>query len=135
MQSLNPYLNFPGTCREALELYKKCFHGEVSGLQTYGESNMAGAGENQDKILHSVFKAEGIHFMASDDMRGFQVHPGNNISLSVDVSDPKEQERLFNALAEGGTVTMPLGKTFWGAMFGMVTDRYGIQWLLNCNQQ
>ena len=104
MQSLNPYLNFAGNCREALDLYKRCFNGEICGVQTYGEAQMQGAGENKDKILHSEFKAEGIHFMASDDIRGFQVHPGNNVSLSVDVSKSKEQERIFNALAEGGMV-------------------------------
>lgn len=135
MQSLNPYLNFPGTCRDALELYKKCFNGEISAVQTYGDAHMEGAGDTKDKILHSEFKAEGIHFMASDDMRGFQVHSGNNVSLTLDVSDPKEQERIFNTLADGGTISMPLAKTFWGAMFGMLTDRYGIQWLVNCNMQ
>jgi PhnB protein len=132
MKKLVPYLHFVGQCRAALETYKQIFNGEISSLQTYGDSNREADASNKDAVLHSVFDAEGIHFMASDDMRGFQVHPDNNVTLSLDFSDEQEQARVFNALAEGGSVTMPLEKTFWGAKFGMLTDRYGIQWMLNC---
>ena len=132
MKAMNPYLNFAGNAREALELYTKCFNGEVSGLMTYGEANMDDSDAVKDKLIHSEFHADGVHFMAADDMRGFAVRPGNNITMMVDCSDTAEQDRIFNLLAEGGTVTMPLGDTFWGARFGELTDRFGIQWMLNC---
>ena len=72
--------------------------------------------------------------MASDGMQGFVANPGNNISLDIDLTDEKEQARIFEALAKGGAVTMPLQTTFWGAKYGMLTDRYGIQWMLNCSK-
>lgn len=132
MVSLNPYLSFAGDCRAALDFYKAIFGGEVSGLQTYGESGFPDTGATPDAIMHSEFRADGIHFMASDAMRGFKVHPDNNISMSLHFSDVPEETRVFNALAEGGTVTMPLNLSPWGANFGMLTDKFGIEWLLNC---
>src|SRR3989304_3496986 len=89
----------------------------------------------KNPILHADFKAEDVHLMASDGMPGFVAEPGNMVTLSVDLSDVNEQARLFTALASGGTVTMPLDTTFWGARFGMVTDRFGINWMLNCQMK
>lgn len=132
MKGTNPYLNFAGDARDALELYTKCFGGKVVALQTYGDANMADSDAVKDKIIHSEFHADGVHFMAADDMRGFTVRPGNNITMMVDCSDTTEQDRLFDLLSEGGTVTMPLTDAFWGARFGELTDRFGIQWMLNC---
>ena len=132
MTSMNPYLSFAGNCREALDFYKPIFGGEVSGMQTYGESGFPGTDATPNAIMHSEFKAEGVYFMASDDTRGFKVHPENNISLSLQFTDVAEQTRVFNALAHGGSVTVPLDVAPWGASFGMLTDKYGIQWLLNC---
>lgn len=136
MKSMNPYLTFAGQCRDALNTYQKIFGGTIVSMQTYGESNMADAGgADKDAVIHSEFQAEGMHFMASDDMRGFQPHSDNNITLSLDLSDLQEQDRIYNALAEGGTATYPLADTFWGARFGQVTDKFGIQWMLNCQKQ
>ena len=135
MQSMNPYLSFEGNCREALEFYKPIFNGEVMGLQTYGESGFPGSDKTPNAIMHSEFKADGVYFMAADDTRGFQVRPDNNIALSLNFTDVAEQTRVFNALASGGTVTVPLDVAPWGASFGMLTDKFGIQWLLNCYVQ
>ncbi len=132
MKALEPYLNFAGNCREALEFYKACFKGEITSMQTFGEGNMGADEKTKDRILHAVFKADGLVFMASDGMADFQAKPGNMVSLSVDLKDEKEQAAIFSALSEGGKVTMPLEHTFWGATFGMLIDRYGIQWMLNC---
>jgi PhnB protein len=88
----------------------------------------------KQRIIHAEFRAEDVFFMASDGNSGFVVNPGNNISLTINLTDGQEQERIFKALAEGGIVTMPLHKTFWGATYGMLTDRYGIQWMLNCSK-
>jgi PhnB protein len=132
MKKLEPYLTFAGNCREALNFYKDCFKGEITSIQTFGEGNMATEEALKDRILHAVFKAEDMSFMASDGMADFHANPGNMTSLTVELGDEQEQETIFNALAEGGKVTMPLERTFWGAKFGMLTDRYGIQWMLNC---
>jgi PhnB protein len=134
MKTLVPYLTFAGNCREAFEFYKVCLNGEITAIQTFAEAKMEVDDSFKNRILHAEFRAEDVFFMASDGNSGFVVNPGNNISLNLDLTDGKEQERIFKALAEGGAVTMPLQKTFWGATYGMLTDRYGIQWMLNCSK-
>lgn len=138
MKQIHPYLNFPGTCREALEFYKECFGGEIQSLQTFGE--MPGFEESPDEvpeeakknIMHAEFKAEGIYFMASDgDPRG-SVTMGDNVSLSIQLDDSKEQDKIFEKLSQGGRVLMPLEDTFWNSRFGLIADRYGITWMLDC---
>lgn len=131
MKQLNVYLAFPGTCEEALNFYKNCFDGEIVSISRFGESPVESPEEYKQKIMHAEFKADGIFFMASDGMPGQPVPPGDMVSLSINTTDAQEQETIFNRLAEGGNVTMPLGATFWGAVFGMVTDRFGIHWMLN----
>ena len=132
MKSLNPYLNFAGNTREAMNFYKDVFKGELLSMQSYAEANMQVDDKFKNNIIHAELKAEDVHFMAADGMPGFVATPGNMVSLSLDLSDASEQERLFSALSAGGTVTMPLETTFWGARFGMLTDRFGISWMLNC---
>lgn len=133
MKTLNSYLTFGGNCREAMEFYKACLNAETLTLQTFAEANMPTPEAFKDRILHAELKTEGIHIMASDGMADFSANFGNTISLSILLNDAAEQERIFNALAAGGTITMPLQKTFWGAIYGMLTDRFGIQWMLNCS--
>jgi len=132
MKKLNPYLNFPGNTREALNFYKECLKGEIVSMQTYGEAIMDVEDKYKNNIIHAEFKAGGVEFMASDGMPGFTATPGNMIAMSINLDDEQEQKDIFNALAAGGKVDMPLDKTFWGAIFGQLTDRFGIQWMLNC---
>ncbi|MFI5136087.1 MAG: VOC family protein [Chitinophagales bacterium] len=131
MKNLVVYLTFAGNCEEALNFYKNALGGEIIMKQTFGESPVPSEENWKNKIMHSQFKAEGIFFMASDNMDGKPVATGANISLSIDVSDENEQTKIFSALAEGGMVTMPLEDTFWGARFGMLRDKFGIVWMLN----
>jgi PhnB protein len=131
MKQLNVYLAFPGTCEEALNFYKTCFGGEITSMQRFGDSPVESSEEHKQKIMHAEFKADGMFFMASDGMPGQPVPSGEMVTLSINLTDGAEQERIFNSLAEGGKVTMPLGETFWGAVFGMVTDKFGIPWMLN----
>ncbi len=131
MKQLNVYLAFPGTCEEALNFYKTCFGGEITSMQRFGDSPVESSEEHKQKIMHAEFKADGMYFMASDGMPGQPVPSGEMVTLSINLTDGAEQERIFNCLAEGGKVTMPLGGTFWGAVFGMVTDKFGIPWMLN----
>ena len=131
MKQLNVYLAFPGTCEAALNFYKTCFGGEITSMQRFGDSPVESSEEHKQKIMHAEFKADGMFFMASDGMPGQPVPSGEMVTLSINLTDGAEQERIFNTLAEGGKVTMPLGETFWGAVFGMVTDKFGIPWMLN----
>lgn len=101
--------------------------------QTFAEAPMDIPENQKSKIMHAEFKAEEVFFMASDGMPGQPQTPGENVSLSLNFSDETEQETVFNRLADGGNITMPLEKTFWGSRFGRVVDKFGINWMLNCN--
>ncbi len=137
MKNLNPYLCFAGTCEEALNFYKEALDGDIAFLQTFGQSPVPSSEGEANKVMHAEFKADGVHFMASDGMGSHAPTIGNNISLSLNFTDEEEQEKVFNKLSAGGVVTMPLQDTFWGAKFGMMNDRYGVSWMFNCqkNQQ
>jgi PhnB protein len=135
MKTLNPYINFAGQCREAMAFYKDCFQGEITALQTFGEAGMDVPEPFKQNILHSELKAEAMWLQASDGQPGSAVIIGDNVTLSINLSDEKEQQRIFDTLADGGKVDYPLHDTFWGARFGMVMDRYGLHWQLNCEKK
>jgi PhnB protein len=135
---LEPYLHFGGTCEEALNFYKRVFGGEITSLNRFDGSPLMNElpPEYASKIMHASFVgANGVKFMASDG-RPNTTHTGtmSRVSLSISTADVAEGERAFRALAEGGTVTMDFQKTFWGATFGMLTDKYGIDWMVNAAQ-
>ena|SRR2546428_10279043 len=134
MKNLNVYLFFPGNCQEAINFYKQSLGGEIAFMGTYGESPEPCADADKNKIMHTSLKADGITIMASDCPTDQPVVNGNNISLSLNFSDEKEQETIFTNLSSGGNVTMPLQDTFWGAKFGMLTDKFGINWMVNCEK-
>lgn len=129
---LEPYLFFHGTCEEALNFYAKCFNGTITGLSRFAGSPMeqhVGA-DYRDKIMHASFVAGDLKFMASDGNPGSPPDGEDDVALSVATSDAAEGERVFNALSEGATVTQPLADAFWGGKFGMLTDRFGVQWMV-----
>src|SRR5215217_4920070 len=134
MKTLNVYLAFDGNCDEAINFYKKVLGGEIITRQTFGEAPMPSDENSKNRIMHIHFKSENIELMASDSMPGQPVSSGSNISLSINLTDENEQTKIFNALAEDGTITMPLADQFWGARFGMLTDRFGFNWMLNCQK-
>lgn len=131
MKKLNVYLTFPGTCEAALQFYKNCLGGEILSLQRFGDSPTDSAEEHKNRIMHAEFKSEDIYFMASDSMPEHPTTAGNMIQMSLNLDDAKEQETIFNKLAEGGQVLMPLQDTFWNASFGMLMDQFGVHWMLN----
>jgi PhnB protein len=131
MQPIVPYLNFNGNAAEALAFYSKIFDGKVLFQQTFGDSPMESDSATKDKIMHATFQAGELSFMVSDSMPDQPVHGGTNISLSLNFNDVESIERVFNGLAEGATITMPLQDTFWNAKFGMLVDKYGINWMFN----
>ncbi|GAC1441793.1 MAG: VOC family protein [Vulcanimicrobiaceae bacterium] len=130
---LEPYLFFDGNCEQALAFYARVLGGEVGSLTRYEGTPMAEEmpPETRKNVMHATFHAPSIAFMASDSNRASECETGR-IALSLVSKDPVESERVFNALADGGAVSMPYGKMFWGAMFGSLTDRYGIEWMINC---
>ena len=135
MKTLNPYINFGGKCREAMSFYRDVFNGQITALQTYAEAGMDVLEPFRQNVLHSELKAEDLWLQASDGQPGGMVTTGDNVTLSVNVSDEQEQTKIFEALAKGGKVDYPLHTTFWNSIFGIVTDRCGIHWQLNCARQ
>lgn len=131
MEAIIPYLNFNGNAAEALDFYSKALNGQVEFKQTYGESPMESSESQKNKIMHASFKAGDLHFLVSDGMEGQPVSGGDNLSLSLNFNDVEELNKTFNALSEGGKITMELQDTFWGARFGMLTDKYGFNWMFN----
>jgi PhnB protein len=128
--TLSPYLNFAGTAREAMEFYKSVLGGELS-LQTYGESGQTKEESEKDLVMHAVLKSDDLSFMASDGNKEHPVHMGDNISMSLSGTDEEKLTSYFNDLAEGGKIDFPLEKQFWGDTFGMLTDKFGIHWMVN----
>ncbi|MDB5120632.1 MAG: hypothetical protein JWN56_1850 [Sphingobacteriales bacterium] len=134
MASINPYLNFRGTTEEAFNFYKSVFGGEFITIQRFNDIPEAKETpeEDKNKIMHiSLPIGGGNVLMGSDTTGDDRLVEGNNFHISINADSEGETARIFNALAEGGKVTMPLAVMFWGAYFGMLTDRFGIQWMVN----
>ncbi len=133
MSQLEPYLFFDGNCAEAMRFYEKALGGKLEMMMKASEAP-PGAGEPKadgDAILHACVMVEGRRLMASDWMSP-DPYPGiNGVSISLVYPTIEEAKRRFDALAAGGKVIMPLGETFWVESFGMLTDRYGANWMIN----
>ncbi|HSW79445.1 MAG TPA: VOC family protein [Candidatus Saccharimonadales bacterium] len=130
---LNPYINFDGNTREAMEFYKSVFGGKLD-LNTFGEFKAAEDPADADKIMHSQLETPGgWKFMAADITKKFEYKPGSNFSMSLSGEDEAELKSYFEKLGESGTVTMPMEKQMWGDQFGMVNDKFGITWMVNIN--
>ena len=135
MKNLTPYLFFDGRCKEALDFYSECLSGEITFLQTFAEGSEGAQPGMENRVMHANFNADNVAFMASDTMPDADAPKGSAITLCLDFSDPDEQARVFHELGEGGEVTMALQDTFWGARFGMVTDKFGISWMVNYDKK
>ena len=132
---INPYLVFSGQCEEAFRTYEKVLGGKITGLLTHANAPMANqvGPEWRDKVMHVHMTVGNWALMGSDaPPQHFQRPQG--FSVSITVKTPQEAERIFNGLSEKASITMPLQKTFWSAKFGMLTDRFGIPWMINCEQ-
>lgn len=135
MASLNPYLIFPGTCLEAFEYYKTVFGGEFGMIMRFGDvpsDAPAEATSEAHKIMHvSLPIGGGTVLMGSDAADRFgTLKIGDNFSISVSTDGEEEADRIFQGLAQGGKVEMPMSNTFWGSYFGMVHDRFGTGWMV-----
>ena len=131
---IETYLTFGGNCEEAMAFYKRCLGGEITALMRYEGSPMDNAqlpAGWKNKVMHSTFECEGARLMASDGMPGQPkpTYSGFSVSLFVP-GDASKAKRAFEALSEGGKVTMPFAPPFWGGHFGMLTDRFGVPWMV-----
>jgi PhnB protein len=139
MKALNPYLNFSGNTEEAFNFYKSVFGGEFAMIQRFKDTPEASrvAAKDQNKLMHIALPiGKGNVLMATDALEsmGHKLVTGNNIQLSVSADSQAETDKIFNGLSAGGTVAVPLAKQFWGAYFGMCTDKFGVQWMVSYDE-
>ncbi|MDX5348721.1 MAG: VOC family protein, partial [Hymenobacteraceae bacterium] len=140
MTSVNIYLTFDGNCEEAFNFYRSVFGGEFPYVGRFkdmpAEEGMPPMpAEMGEKIMHITLPISNETCIMGSDAGGewgSNITIGNNFSISVNTDSETEATRIFNELSAGGNVTMPLNKTFWGAYFGMLTDKFGINWMVNC---
>ncbi len=130
---LNSYLTFNGQCEAAFKFYEQCLGGKIEAMFTHEETpaeTQAPPGW-RDKIMHARLNVGGSVLMGSDAPPGRYETP-KGFSVQIGTTDSQEAERIFQALADGGTAQMPIQQTFWAARFGMLVDRFGIPWMVNC---
>jgi PhnB protein len=129
---MTPYLSFKGDCEAAFKFYEESLGGQLGAIFRYGGSPLANQvpAEWSDKVMHGSVTIGGQVLMGGDVADSYEEPKG--FSLSLQIADIADAERVFSELAAGGKVVMPLEKTFWAERFGMVVDRFGIPWLINC---
>lgn len=132
---LNPYLSFDGRCKAAFEFYEKTLGGKIVAMMTYAETPMKDQvpSEQHGKIVHARMTVGDEVLMGGDAPPG-QYSPTQGMVIMLGIDQPAEAERVFNALVDGGTVKMPIAETFWAQRFGMLVDRFGIPWMVNCER-
>ena len=133
---LDPYLMFHGQCEEAMRFYCRALGTKIEMLMPYSDSPADPSDPNkvpagwENKVMHGSFRVGDVHVMASDTWLEEEARIGG-FSLSLSLADADVADRVFAALAEGGTIKMPLGQTFWSPLFGMLTDRFGVSWMVS----
>ena len=133
---MQAYLTFNGNCAEALAFYAQALDGKIIFSMTFGDSPMGAqtAEADKHKIMHATLEARGHQLMGSDSPPEWPFEGYKGFSLSVQAESVDEGKLLFDALSEGGQVTMPYGPQFWATGFGMLTDKFGVAWMVNCDK-
>src|SRR5262249_44960455 len=129
---VNPYLTFNGNCEEAFKAYQKILGGEIAAMIPY-EGTPGAEGERSKKIIHARLVGNGMVLMGSDAPPD-RYEPMKGFSVTLNTKKPAEAERIFNALADQGTVRIPLSETFFAVKFGMLVDKFGTPWMINCEK-
>jgi len=131
---INAYLSFDGQCEAAFQSYEKLFGGKIEGLHRYAGTPMESQvpPEWSNRIMHIRLVTGQNEIMGADMPPDRGAGPAKRICMSIGLNDEREAKRLFDGLSEGGSVQMPLQATFWAAQFGMLVDRFGIPWMINC---
>ena len=132
---LNPYLSFNGQCEAAFKFYERCLGGKIVAMMTYKGSPMEEQTPStwRNKIMHARLTV-GDKILMGSDAPPDRYEPMKGCSVTLGIDDPKDAERIFHALSENGTVQMPIQKTFWATRFGMLVDKFGTPWMVNCEQ-
>ncbi|MGH7624086.1 MAG: VOC family protein [Gemmatimonadaceae bacterium] len=130
MKAITPYVEFDGTARDAMTFYAKQLGADLD-IPSFANANTPVPQAAPGRILHARLSKDGASLIAGDSMSNAPHQPGRFL-VCVECDDVPEIERLFAAFSDGGSVIMPLENTFWGARFGMLTDRYGVSWMFNC---
>ncbi len=131
MTTLNPYISFNGKAREAIEFYKSVFGGELT-ISTFKDAHASKDPSDDEKIMHADLRAaNGLTLMVSDTPSHMEYHEGARISISLSGENEEELQGFWDKLKEGASISMPLEKAPWGDTFGMLTDKFGIGWLVN----
>jgi len=139
MASINPYVHFNGNAEEAFNFYRSVFGGEFLTIMRFKDapSEITGAEHSSEKIMHVALPIGNGTLLAGSDTPEHmgQATAGSNFTIALNTETEEETKRLFDGLSAGGVVTMPLEKVFWGSTFGMFTDKFGIHWMVNHNNQ
>jgi PhnB protein len=132
---INPYLNFNGNCSEAFQFYAKALGGKDLRIMTFRDSPIGAdmPANEKDWVMHARFTLGNFKIMGSDSPGGRYNKP-QGYAVNIDVDTPEEADRIFAALSPGGAVGMPIAETFWAKRFGMVTDKFGTHWMVNCEK-
>jgi PhnB protein len=132
---MNPHLSFNGQCKAAFKFYEKCLGGKIQTMLAHEGTPIAQhvPAEWRSKILHATMIVDGHVLMGADAPPG-RYHKPEGFAMTIGLNDTAKAERIFQELGENGTVTMPLQETFWAVRFGMLTDRFGIPWMINCEK-
>jgi PhnB protein len=132
---LNPCLTFNSQCEAAFKFYQQCLGGNIQTMMTWGDSPMGDQvpSEWRDRIIHATLIVGETELMGGDAPPDRYEEP-KGFSVAIQINDPVDAETIFHALAENGTVQMPIQQTFWSPRFGMLTDQFGIPWMINCAQ-
>ena len=136
VKELNPYIHFNGQAEEAIRHYEQALGATLEGpIMRYSDAPQAPPDEHRHQVMHSQLRIGGKLLMVSDAPPGYVGRMGGNLDVAIEYSDDAERARAFEALAAGGTVTMPLADQFWGGRLGIVDDRFGVTWILLRNPQ
>jgi PhnB protein len=131
---LNAHINFKGECEAAFKFYEKQLGGKIQFMMTYGAAPMKEKLPGFDnKIIHATLQA-GDQLLTGADAPPNHYHQPQGFHLSLEIKDPAEADRVFRVLSEGGKVDLPIQETFWAKRFGMLVDRFGIPWMINCGK-
>ncbi len=131
LTSVNPYLFFSGNCRKSMDFYQGILGGKLD-IMPFEGSPLDVSSAYKQRVMHGNLMIGNISIMASDGMPGQEIVKGGMTSVSLNFNDVEEAETVFNSLSEGGKISMAFQETFWGAKFGSFTDKFGIDWMVNC---
>ncbi len=134
---LQPYIMFNGNAREAMNFYKEALGAEITFIQTYGEApgEYAKSPETANLIMHANVKWSDFELMIADSSPGHTMTFGDAVNISISLDSAEKGKQVFDALSAGGRVTMPFEKQFWGANFGMFTDKFNVNWMVNAESK